>query len=263
MSDDKKVTLNLREVPLASENRIPKRQHAKPGAVDFIPKEFDHLLEDQGVRVRVTPAILCPNRSEVADTNHALDCPLCYGDEVIDLCDQSKEVWASMTGIDLKKDLAIQGIFDLKDARMTFQTSVRVYYWYKVEVLDFGSVFNQVIKRGTSDRDRIRYPMFSACDIPVFLRDKRGISYKPHEDFVFDEQSLIWKKNAPKAGDLYSISYPILPTFRILELLHENRYYYVGFKQKAKVPVQLPQECVVRWDYMTGKNKSGMRLDNL
>jgi hypothetical protein len=262
MSKDEKVTSNLTDVPIASEIRRPKRPNPKPGAVDFVPKEFDWLLEDQGTKVKITPSILCPNRTELEDTNHTLDCPLCYGDEVIDLCDQATESWASITGIDLKKDMQVQGIWDIKDAKMTFQTSVRVYYWYKVEIIDFGSIYNQVVKRGSGDKDRLRYPRFGACDIPTYLMGKDGVSYRFNEDFIVDGQQLIWTGlKRPKSGDLYSISYPILPTFRVLELVHENRYYYVGFKQKEKVPVQLPQQAVVRWDYMTGRNKSGSRID--
>lgn len=260
--EDDEVTSNLKGVTIASEARRPKRQASKPGSVDFVPKEFDFLLEDQGTKARITPAILCPNRTELEDTNHTLDCPLCFGDEVIDLCDEAQESWVSITGIDLKKDLQVQGIFDIKDARITFQTHIRVYYWYKVEILDFGSIYNQVMKRGGGDKDRLRYVRFNACDIPTLLMAKDGISYRINEDFRIDGQHVVWLGlKRPKAGDLYSISYPINPTFRVLELLHENRYYYVGFKQKEKVPVQLPQQAVVRWDYMAGKNKSGTRLE--
>lgn len=257
MSDEKKSDLTI-----ASSIRRPKRQAAHPGTVSFVPEEFDHLLEDQGTRVRITPALLCPNRTGLGDTNHALDCPLCFGDEVIDLCDKSFETWVSITGIDLKKQMEVAGIFDLKDARMTFQTHVRVYYWYKVEVLDFGSIYNQIIQRSSSRKDRLRYGKFDACDIPVLLMAKDGVQYRMNEDFAVAGQELIWKDlKGPKPGELYSISYPILPTFRVLELLHENRYHYVGFKQKLKVPVQMPQEAVVRLDYLTGRGKSGARLE--
>jgi len=69
----------------ASPNRYAKRANAKPGRVDLIPQEFENLIEDQGVRVRITPSAVCPNRTEVEDTNHSLDCPLCHGSQIYDM----------------------------------------------------------------------------------------------------------------------------------------------------------------------------------
>jgi hypothetical protein len=40
--------------------------------------------------------------------------------------------------------------------------------------------------------------------------------------------------------------------------MHENRYYYSSFKKDHKVPVNLPQQYAIRWDYIA--KQSGSRV---
>ena len=240
----------------------PKRQGAKPGRVDLIPEEFESLIEDQGSYVRITPTILCPNRTDVEDTNHRLDCPLCFGQQTIDLEAEAFEAWVFIQGIDLNKELAVQGVFDMKDAKMTTRQGTRLYYWYKVEVLDFASVFNQVVKRKSGNKDQLRYCPAKVCDTPHFCMDSAGHSYRLNEDYKINGRELTWMGKRPPTNMLYSITYPVLPTFRVIEFLHENRYYYSSFKSKEKTPVQLPQQVLMRWDYIAKKAGSQVEINN-
>jgi hypothetical protein len=244
----------------ASHTTRPKRK-GKPGRVDLVPKEFEALIEDQGCYVRITPAMLCPNRSELEDTNHALDCPLCFGSEIIDLDNHCQETWALIQGINIDKQFNVNGIFDMKDARITVQQDIRLYYQYKIEVLDFASVFNQVIKRSsTNSYDYLRYKPTNNCDTPFFCKDKTGKEYLLNVDFRIQDNKIIWlTANKPANSTLYSLVYPILPTFRVMEMMHENRYYYDSFKKDKKVPVNLPQQAHIRWDYVA--KKSGLLIE--
>lgn len=245
----------------AAPRSYPKRPGTKPGRVDLIPEEFEALLDDQGTRVRITPSILCPNRTELGDTNHVLDCPLCFEAEVIDLKGECFETWAFIQGIDLQKEMQVSGIFDMKDAKITVKQGVRLYYWYKIEVLDFASVFNQIIKREAGDKDRLRYVPADTCDTPHFCMGSDGVKYVLNEDYTIIDQELRWDGlKRPASGSLFSITYPVLPTFRVIEFLHENRYYYTSFKSAEKIPVQLPQQALIRWDYIA--KKSGSQVEN-
>jgi hypothetical protein len=242
----------------SSSNSYPKRL-AKPGRVDLIPKEFDNLIEDQGIRVRIIPAVLCPNRTSLHDTNHTLDCPICYGDEVIDLRDQCVEDWAYVQSIHLNKNMEVQGIWDVKDAQITVRAGVRLYYFYKIEIVDFSSVFNQIIKRGAGDTDRTRYNPAPNCDTPYYCVDKAGVRYELNTHYKIEDNKLRWLTPVrPAANTLYSLSYPVLPTFRVIEMLHENRYYYRAFKMAEKKPVQLPQQAVIRLDYLAKNSGSNI-----
>jgi hypothetical protein len=242
----------MSEIKLASGASYPKRK-AKPGRVDLIPEEFDNLVEDQGIRIRITPSAVCPNRTELEDTNHKLDCPLCFGSQVVDIKDECFEEWAFMQSIHIDKQFNVQGMFDIKDAKITFKQGTRVGYWFKIEVLDFASVFNEVLKRKSGDIDILRYPV-GGCDTPFHLMDKTGKKYYINQDYRVDGRDLIWIGERPETGTLYTFVYPVLPTFRVIELLNENRYYYRSFKQKTKEPVNLPQQALLRLDYMADRN---------
>lgn len=246
-------------VTRASNNEYPKREGAKPGRVDLLPKEFENAIEDQGTMVRITPVALCPNRTDIADTNHVLDCPLCFGDQVIELSKDCIEDWAIIQGIKLDKRFEVNGVFDMKDATITVRQGVRLYYWYKIEVLDFASVFNEVVKRGNDVTDDIRYNPAKACDTPFHCIDSSGKQYTVGKHYEIEDYSLRWiTPERPESGKLYSLVYPILPTFRVIEVLHENRYYYTGFKQKTRTPVNLPQQALIRWDYIANRSGSGV-----
>ncbi len=236
----------------SGKNKYSKRFNAHPGRIELIQKDFKDLIEDQGARVRITPSILCPNRSGLGDTNHVLNCPVCGGDEAVDITEGAIEDWAVIQTIKLDKQFQVQGIWDLKDAMITTMPEVRLYYWYKIEVLDSASVYNQVLLRGSGDQDGLRYiPAATATDTPYYVIDSNGTTYKLNKHYKIVDQKIEWRTVVrPPEGQLYSVQYPILPTFRVLELLHENRYYFDTFKRADKVPIQMPQQAVIRWDYL-------------
>jgi hypothetical protein len=235
----------------ASPNRRPKRSPASPGRIDLIPQDFENLIEDQGCFVRITPSILCPNRTELTDTNHELDCPLCGGDEALDIHSKCVKDWAFIQSIKLNKEFNVQGLFDMKDAMITFRSARRVHYWYKIEMLDFSSAFNELIKRGSGDSDKTRYLPQKSCDVEWIVIDSEGVEYEKEIHFRVDDQAIRWiTASRPAPSTLYSVIYPILPTFRVLETVHDSRYYYDAFKREDKVPVNMPQQAIIRWDYL-------------
>jgi len=258
------VPNTLDQLNIASDGRPKRRARSKPNRVNLVPQEFNNLLEDQGVYVRVTPVILCPNRTDLGDTNHVLDCPLCRGEQVIEVTENAITDWALIQSITQDKKFEVQGLFDLKDARITFQAHIRVYYWYKVEVLHFSSIYNQIIKRASGNTDKSRYlpaqnispPQNKTRDTPYICVDSSGNRYHLDIDYSVNGKVITWlTANRPAFDTLYSISYPVMPTFRILETIHDNRYYYIDHKQLDKVPVNLPQQAVIRWDYMAKLNQ--------
>lgn len=243
---------------------VVKNQYQKrnppPTRVDLEPAEFDALVEDFGTVVRVTPSMVCPRRSgseiERADVNHDLACPLCFGTIMLDMTDKSWQVSAFMQGIKLDRVFDQASRFDIKDALMTFKSHDRVSYGYKLELVDFQSIFNEVILRRDADSDKLRYGALEPQDGTYYLLvDAEGTRYLRDEgsggDYTVTDGVLTWTgANRPETGKLYTIIYPILPTFRVLEFMHETRHYYYGFRKPKKEPVQLPQQAHIRWDYL-------------
>lgn len=229
---------------------VRQNRQGKPQRVDLIPKEFEDIIEDQGVFVQITPVLVCPNKTELFDTNHKLDCPLCDGKQYIDISEKSFKEWVFIQSIKLDKQFDVQGIWDVKDARISTKASTRLYYWYKIEMLDFESIFNELVERKSGDRDRLRYNAIKSCDTPFILVDKDRNFYELDTDYRIDGREVVWLGvNRPTEGTIYTISYPVLPTFRVLELMNENRNYY-NSTSKGKVPVNLPQHAVIRLDYL-------------
>ena len=72
---------------------------------------------------------------------------------MIDLDSEAFEEWAFIQAVHLDRLFNIQGIWDAKDAQITLRQGTRIYYWYKIEVLDFGTIYNHLVKRGSGDEN--------------------------------------------------------------------------------------------------------------
>lgn len=223
---------------------VPK----KPNRVAFETEDFNTVIEHQGVYVRVTPVVVCPNKSDKYGTNHDLDCPLCFGKQYIDVCERSREEWVFIQGIHLDKQLNVQGIWDAKDAKISTKSSIRLYYQYKIELLDFESTFNEIVERRSGDADNLRYEAVAECGESFIVIDKNRKFYELNVDFRVSGKNINWLGLNRPSG-LYTVSYPMRPTFRVIELLNENRNYYNQIGGE-KIPVNLPQHAILRLDYL-------------
>lgn len=226
----------------------------KPGRVSLRVKDFGDLLDNQGTNVRITPSIICPNRSGIQNdetsVNHPMDCPICNGNQILDVDSLAFNTWAFIAGIKIETQID-QNRFDVKDALMTTKGEVKVHYWYKVEVVDHTAQFNQLIKR-SGVTDTLRYEPKDVSDGAIYcLIDSKGEAYTKDTHYSLDGNKLTWLSSVrPEIESIYSFMYPVLPTFRVIDLMHENRYYYNSEKLAKKVPVNLPQQSHIRWDYM-------------
>jgi len=226
----------------------------KPGRVSLQVEDFNNLLQQQGTYVRITPSIICPNRSgndiDEASVNHPLECSVCNGNQIIDVDASAYNTWAYIASVKIETQID-QSRFDVKDALMTTKGDVKVHYWYKVELIDHTSQFNQLIKRTRRAYDILRYVPVDLEDGLFCLVDASGISYVRNTDYSLSGNQITWLTSSkPQEDTIYSFMYPVLPTFRIIDLMHENRYYYNSHKIPSKVPVALPQQSHIRWDYM-------------
>jgi len=231
----------------------PKRPNSKPGRISFVVPDFDKLIEDQGVKVLITPTLICPNITDLDTYNHSLVCPTC-DNGIVDIASGAVETWAFIQGISKDKEFGQDGIWEMRDAQMTFKSNdIRANFWYKVEVLDFTSAYNELIKRDAGGlSDETRYTPQVATFTKFYLIDKDGTEYIRDTDYEINTNGLTWLGGGDRPDDdaIYSFSYPMLPTYRILDLPHQNRYYYDDFKRVDKVPAHLPQQAHIRFDFL-------------
>jgi hypothetical protein len=245
------------------------KSSGKPAKIDLVIKDFEKLLDDQGCFVRITPSVVCPRRSggdiDETSVNHDLNCPVCENKQVVDLDDLAVEDWAYIQSIKLDKVFDESSRLDIKDAFISCRRAIRLGYWYKIEILDFGSQFNELILRTNDDVDHTRYKILDPEDFSQFaLIDSEGVRYVKDTDYEADysNQTIKWlTSNRPATGKLYSFLYPVIPTFRVLELMHENRYYYDSEKKPYREAKQLPQQAHIRWDFMAKGSGSDVDVE--
>lgn len=243
---------------MPTSNIRDKRSPSHPSRIDLKYQEIDFLVEDQGVYVKITPAMMCPNRTAITDTNHPAQCTVCSGNAALDLPQHAVLDWGLFQAIDYELMFNVPGVFDLKDAKLTIKGTapVKLDYWYKIEVQDHTSVFNELVRRNTTGTDKLRYAGQQALEKTActYLVDHAGVEWVYGTDFTISGQTLTWGAGkGPAGGTVYSIQYPILPTFRVIQLLHGDRYYYTSFKQPMRTPVDLPQQAAIRWDYLAAQ----------
>jgi len=180
---------------------------------------------------------------------------------VVDLTSDIYESWAFIQGIKMDKTFDQASRFDVKDATITVPHGVRINYWFKIEVVDFSSMYNQLVLRSKTDKDRLRYPPTEAEGGNFYtVVDENGIRFTKDTHYTVVGNEVTWLTTArPKKDNLYSFIYPILPTFKVLKLMHDNRYYYTSFKTPVKAPIQLPQQAHIRWDYLVSGGGSDVR----
>jgi len=235
----------------------PKRSPSKPGRIAFDVKAFDDLIADQGVFVRITPTLICPNISDLDTYNHSLSCNTC-DNGIVDVASKAVETWAFIQSINKDKEFAEHGIWEMRDAQISFrEVDMRVNYWYKIEVLDFTTPFNELIERkiGVTE-DKTRYTPQEATTTKFYLIDKDGNEYVKDTDYQITANGIDWLVGGSKPADgtIYSFSYPMLPTYRVLDLMHNSRFYYDGNKRADLLPSHLPQQAHIRFDFLA-RNK--------
>lgn len=234
---------------------IPLMPYGKLNIADLQPPEdFDRLLAAQGVRICITPVSICPNQ-DINLGNHNLNCPLC-DNGVIEFPDQAEECWAYISGVQIEKLFQTQGVWDMGSAMMTTNSFVRMGFFYKVVILDFSRIHQQLIVRSaTGTTDKIMYEPVPDCKIPYLCADKTGKRYTSGVHFIYEtDKKIRWTgATKPANGVVYTLSYPARPVYRVLDVVHENRFHFVAWKKTSRSPIDLPQQALIKLDYLTRK----------
>lgn len=219
------------------------------------PVDFDKLIFDQGIRVLHSKTTLCPNCFEKESGHYDINCTLCDNGR---FHFEEKEVWVFLSQKHMEQMIQLQGVWELGDLSITFpayyidRSVVRVDYFDKITILDFSERTSDLVKRSASgDTDKIRYEV---TDVD-YLATKNKRYYKD-TDFIIKDTNINWiNSNRPGPGEIYTLSYMYRPVYRIVNFLHEQRYYYDSFKSNTKNPIYLPIQAQARRDYIIDSRK--------
>lgn len=221
-------------------------QH-KSGRVDLDPAQFEKLLEEKGVRVKVFRTTFCPNVKSIDGAEHNIDCELCNGSGWLDVHPLCTIAFIQNQG--LEKMPFVEGMVDGNSVAATFPAGVELQYFTLVQLMDFTEPFFQRIKRQEGDVDVLKY---KACNVNVLI-DSRGKEYYQENDFTLDPNgSIRWKENkGPNPGDIYSVHYESAVQFRAVKAMHTNRFTQVFSKAEgAALHVKLPEQWLLQKEFL-------------
>lgn len=203
--------------------------------VDLRVDEFDRMIEQKGVNLRVYRTSYCPNVKSTDGAEHEIDCQLCNGSSFIDrypVC-----VKGFLQNQELERMLeTVAGQYDGNSVLITFPIGVELQYFTRVELVDFTNIyFQRVLRHPDSATDIIKY---RACRVNMII-DSNGIEYFQDQNFKIDPNGNIqWNHSidnsgpdpvivydrAPAANVIYSIHYECHVQFRATRALHVNRF---------------------------------------
>lgn len=189
--------------------------------VDLRVADFDRLVEQKGVNLRVYRTSYCPNVKSVDGGEHEIDCPLCNGSGFIDrnhIC-----VKGFLQNQDLERMLDGQGgQHDGNSVLITFPIGVELQYFTRIELEDFTDIyFQRVLRKPGTDTDVLKY---KACKVNMVI-DKNGVEYFQDQDFKLDANGNVkWLVRKPADNVIYTIHYECHVQFRATRAMHVNRF---------------------------------------
>lgn len=199
--------------------------------VDLRVDEFDRMIEQKGVNLKVYRTSYCPNVKSADGAEHEIDCQLCNGSGWIDrnpLCTKG-----FMQNQELERMLDSSGQHDGNSVLITFPIGVELQYFTRIELVDFTDIyFQRVMRAEGSDIDVLKY---KACRVNMLIA-KDGSEYFQDQDFKIDPNGNIkWLLRKPADNMIYTIHYECHVQFRATKAMHVNRFTQYKAPGAAKV----------------------------
>lgn len=242
-----------------ADRSISKTQLGTPkGAVSFVPENFDKLITQQGVRVRVYRTMLCPNVKSIDGGEHEIDCKICTrGNGFVDT--NPYETMAVIQSQELEKVARAEGYWDGNSVAATFARGIELQYFTLVELMDFTDIFFERVKRQQGSVDVLKY---KACRVNVVM-DSRGKTYLADADFDLDVNgSIRWRPDrGPARSQIYSVHYECAQQFRAITAMHVNRFVQDGRKSATVTMTKMPEQWRLQKEFLVKRrDKKGSEL---
>jgi hypothetical protein len=242
------------------------RPKLPPNNVDFNPlrqplnisvKDLNSLIYNQGVKIKLYKTIPCPNRKSVDSGEHQINCPVCKNIELLDVDPVETYALVEAPSSQMQWDTDnVRGVWIEQNSQITFLSHTEVFYFTKIELMDYTMLFYEVIPRQEGLVDVLKYPVLSVN----VLVDQNGVRYYQGNDFEIVSQNLQWKMDStarrPATGLIYSIHYNTYVTFRALYSNRASRFGTDGFKKPVIENVEYNQSWICRRDYLISRTDS-------
>lgn len=228
--------------------------------VDLTPEQFDKLLEQKGVSVRVYRSAYCPKVKSVDSAEHEIDCDMCNGSGFIDL--YPIQSLAFIQSQDLQSMANLEGQVDGNSVTVTFPIGVELQYFTLVELCDFTDIYYQRVMRDEYATTAIDVLSYKAC-VVNFLMDYNGVEYFQDKDFKLNLQGNIeWLAagNRPADNLAYTVHYEAKVQFRATRAMHVNRFTQVQRGQKVE-HIKLPEQWLMTKEFLVRReDQNGVEM---
>jgi len=191
------------------------------GRVDLRAPDFDVLVEQKGVNLKVYRTMYCPNVKSVDAAEHEIDCPLCNGSGWIDRNHICVKGFIQNQDMERMLDNAA-GQHDGNSVLISFPIGVELQYFTRIELVDFTEIyFQRVMRKAGSNTDVLKY---KACRVNMII-DKNNVEYFQDQDFKIDPNGNIqWLLRKPADEVIYSIHYECHIQYRATRAMHVARF---------------------------------------
>jgi len=232
---------------MAQNKYSPDNPYGLDAGIHLDPNNFNKLIAQHGIRVRIEKANICPNwRGSVKRMQHDTNCELCENGFVHY---DPIECWAFFQQNQLVKMYLREGVFSPGEALLSVPThddngkNILLSMFDKITLLDQKERFDELLNKSQGNVDLLRYEALSIDH----LIDGKGIVYSPESHFTIDKNhNLLWLTDKRPhwdertgSGEPFSVTYIYRPVYRVMNLLHEGRYSNTilnNFKQTVKFP---------------------------
>lgn len=207
----------------------------------FNIQAFNDLIKNQGIELVLHKVTNCPNRKDLYQESHDIECDFCDNGVVSYQKIPFKGV-IQATGLD--KYFKAEGHWLTGSARLTAPSDIQFDYFDVIEVPNANSRYNELVVKGNTAFDALKYKPNKI----VYVADSDKVIYKSEADFTIAKNGKIkWlNNNKPAAGKIFTVSYEYAPRFRVLEHFHFMR----DTTDDAEVQTQAPRQVLIRIDYL-------------
>lgn len=219
--------------------------------VDLQVADFDALIEQKGVNLKVFRTGYCPNVKSVDGAEHEIDCPLCNGSGFIDLDHLCTPGF--IQNQDLERMLDTQGgQHDGNSVLISFPIGVELQYFTRIELVDYTEIyFQRVLRKPGSSVDVLKY---KACRVN-FIIDKNNARYYQDQDFSIDPNgNIIWtgaSLRKPADNVIYSVHYECHVQFRATRAMHVSRFtQYKGPGNSEVEYIKMPEQWMCTKEFL-------------
>jgi ribosomal protein S27E len=228
---------------------------------------FDQLLQNRGIRFIHKKCTPCPNIETVFDNSHNPNCPLC-NDGLLFYAE--KEIWGVFYSNSLEKNFEYQGLWEIGSAVVTLPTEypdgtpAEFNTFDQLVIPDFKVRMWELKEyRPTTNRQQqFRYPIFEAEFVASAVNDQLVV-YTRGINFNIVDGNIEWVSGqtpsfniADNKGDVYVVQYYANPVYNVLQHLRELRITQELNLQGQKVPKRLPQQVLVKRDFLRNKPRT-------